>query len=186
MAGAHNQYGLTPKQEKFATGVASGLTQAEAYRRAYPNSRKWKDESVWERASRLAATVKVKSRIESLTQKAAAKNEITVERVLREIARLAFSDLRDVINWDQGGATLHPACELSDDAAAAISEISETTTPRGGTLRVKLHNKVESLEKLARFLDLYAPNKLQLTGGDGEAPVRIEIVGRELKEKSDD
>jgi phage terminase small subunit len=178
---ARNQHGLTPKQEAFATGVASGLTQAEAYRRAYPNSLRWKDETVWARASELMADGKVKGRVESLTQRAAAKNEVTVERVVREIARLAFSDLRDVMEWGPGGVRLLEAETLDDDAAAAIAEVSEQAT---GGLRIKLHNKVEALEKLAKHLDLYAPNKLQLSGGDGDAPVRIEIVPRKPGEAS--
>ena len=38
---------LTPKQEKFAQEVASGKSQADAYREAYPKSKKWKDETLW-------------------------------------------------------------------------------------------------------------------------------------------
>ena len=42
---------LTPKQESFAAELAKGKTQAEAYRIAFPESLKWKDESIWQRAS---------------------------------------------------------------------------------------------------------------------------------------
>lgn len=173
---------LTPKQEKFAAGVAQGLTQSEAYRRAYPRSKKWKDASVWNHSAKLAAHSDVSARIEFLKAKAAAKNEITTERVLREIARLAFADLREVMDWGPGGVSLRPSDKLSADAAAAIAEISETTNQTGGTLKVKLHSKVEALEKLAKHLSLYAPETLKLVGDDGEAPVRIEIVPRKAGE----
>ncbi len=54
---------LTPKQEKFAVGVAAGLTQSDAYRAAYSASR-MKPEQVWQEASRLRRNYKVAHRIE--------------------------------------------------------------------------------------------------------------------------
>lgn len=45
---------LTPQREVYAAGLAEGLTQAEAYRRAFPKSRQWKSETVWRKASLLA------------------------------------------------------------------------------------------------------------------------------------
>ena len=53
---------LTPRQEKFATLTATGMGQSEAYRAAY-NAKRMKASSVHELASRLAAHVKVKSRV---------------------------------------------------------------------------------------------------------------------------
>lgn len=55
---------LTPREEKFAQGVAAGLSQAEAYRQANPNSVKWKDETVWSKASVMMG--KVWARVEEL------------------------------------------------------------------------------------------------------------------------
>ena len=80
---------------------------------------------------------------------------MTADRVVREIAKLALSNLADVMTWDENGATLIPSAQLSPDAAAAIAEISDTRTERGGTLKVKLHNKVAALEQLAKHVGLY-------------------------------
>lgn len=44
---------LTPKQETFVQGIISGLSQRQAYRRAYPASTKWQDNVVDNRASEL-------------------------------------------------------------------------------------------------------------------------------------
>ena len=56
---------LTSQQEAFALEVASGKSQAEAYRTAYPKSKAWKDSTVWEQASRLMALAKVSARVAS-------------------------------------------------------------------------------------------------------------------------
>lgn len=58
------------RHEKFAQGIASGLSQRKAYRAAFPNSAKWKDTTVDNRASELAKTSEVLGRLGELAQKA--------------------------------------------------------------------------------------------------------------------
>jgi hypothetical protein len=58
-----NEHGLTFKQESFAQLVASGRTQADAYRAAYPGSQAWKPGVVDVQASTMAANSKVAVRI---------------------------------------------------------------------------------------------------------------------------
>ena len=64
---------LTPQQEKFAQCVASGMSQAEAYREAYPKSRQWKPEAVYSNSSTLMADAKVSQRVAELRNELSAK-----------------------------------------------------------------------------------------------------------------
>jgi len=57
---------LTPKQEAFAQAVASGLTQSDAYRKAYTVGVNTKPESVNQLASTLMGNVHISSRVETL------------------------------------------------------------------------------------------------------------------------
>lgn len=157
---------LTPKQETFAAGIASGLSQAEAYRQAYPKALKWADKSVWERASVLAANIKVQSRVAELGAKAAAANEVTVERIVRELALIAFGSKRTVMSWGPGGVVLKDSQTLTDDEAAVVSEVKETTSATGGSLSLKTHDKVKALELLGKHVGMFT-DKVELTGKDG-------------------
>ena len=56
---------LTAKQEQFAQNIIKGMSQADAYRSAYPNQR-MSDKTVWEAASRLMANDKVVARLTEL------------------------------------------------------------------------------------------------------------------------
>ena len=94
--------GLTPQQETFATALAAGMTQADAYRKAYPASAKWKDKSVWEVAARLAADVKVRSRVESLAAQAAAANQLEVNEVVRWLTDVLRADPRELVQVKTG------------------------------------------------------------------------------------
>lgn len=152
---------LTPKQEAFAVAVAKGMSQADAYREAYPHSKKWANQSVWVKASTLAANDTVKVRIADLIKKAAESNDVTVERLLREMARLAFIDPRKLVG--PGGAVL-PLHELDEDTARAVAsmEVSQDfeftedgKVPAGYTKKVKLWDKRASLEMLGRHLKMF-------------------------------
>ena len=75
---------LTPKQEKFAQEVASGKTQADAYRSAF-SCEKSKPESIQTLASRMMTRVEVRSRVDELRKPAIDAVAITVQDLIREL-----------------------------------------------------------------------------------------------------
>lgn len=79
---------MTPQQEAFAVALAQGQNQADAYRTAYPKSKKWAETSLWPEASRLAADPKVRARVDELKRQAAKANELTVTEHLRTLTEL--------------------------------------------------------------------------------------------------
>ena len=57
---------LTPKQELFVQEIITGLSQRQAYRKAFPSSKKWKDTTVDVKASELLQNGKVLVRYRAL------------------------------------------------------------------------------------------------------------------------
>jgi carbonic anhydrase len=80
---------LDPRREAFAQGVASGLSQAEAYRRANPRSLKWKPSTVHAKGSETAAEEKVSRRIAELRRQTSAAIQWTREDSLRVLSEIA-------------------------------------------------------------------------------------------------
>ena len=76
---------LSAKQESFAQAIAKGMTQADAYRKAYPSANRT-EKTVHENASRLAKNVKVASRVKelkgNLEQKALWTREMSVKALV--------------------------------------------------------------------------------------------------------
>ena len=70
-------------------------------------------------------------------ERALRRADVAVADVLNECRRLAFSDKRDVVEWDHDGLQVKPSAELSDDAARAISEIEDHATTRVTMWRTK-------------------------------------------------
>ena len=63
---------LTAKQEAFSQAIASGMTQADAYRSAY-SAEKMANKTIWEKASGLMADGKVAARVADLRSELEAK-----------------------------------------------------------------------------------------------------------------
>ena len=156
-----NEHGLTLQQEKFARAVGAGKSQAEAYRLAYPASKKWQPKSLWSKASMLAASAKVEQRIASILSKAAFNTEVTVERITREAAYIAFGDRRKLMSWGPGGVRIVQSAKLTDAEAACVAEASQTNGVDGRTIRLKMHDKVRALELLARIAGAFKEDNKQ-------------------------
>lgn len=77
---------LTPKQIKFAQSIVSGMSQADAYRTAYPN--KMSDKTIVEAASRQMADSNVLAMIEKLRAPVIKRAQITLENHLNDLQSL--------------------------------------------------------------------------------------------------
>lgn len=79
------------------------------------------------------------------------RTRISQDRILEELARIAFGDLRDAAAWGPDGIALAPSADLTEEQAAALAEIAETAK---GLLKVKRHDKVKALELLMKHLGM--------------------------------
>lgn len=80
---------LTPKQERFAQEVASGKTQAEAYRIAYNVKPTTKPETTIPNASRLMADSNVQARVAEIREAATERLVWTIQDSLDVLASIA-------------------------------------------------------------------------------------------------
>lgn len=181
------------RHERFAQELAKGKSAAEAYVLA---GFKANDGN----SIRLKGNERVAARLAELVGKAAGKAEVTVERTLAEIAKIAFSSLSDVTDWgtrevafgfDDEGRQLRAEeigdavmvryadapfvkpvnrDDLTPEARAAVSEVALT---KDG-FRIKMHDKNAALEKLGRFLKMFT-DKHEHTGKDG-APLAPGVI----------
>jgi hypothetical protein len=93
------------RHERFAQGIAQGLSQRKAYREAFPNSKRWKDETVDSKASALAKNDKVLARVNEL------KNESSSKAIKTAIERKEW--LSSIIDDEAEDTTTKlKACDL--------------------------------------------------------------------------
>ena len=130
------------RHERFAQEVAKGQSATTAYRAAGYEAT---GASVGINAGRLLKNAKVRERVDEILAEGARQAGVTVERVVRELAKIGFSDIRKAMKW---GETVMVPCApevadhfirsdgkgIEEDFEAEVEEELEPQ-PRGGALK---------------------------------------------------
>ena len=82
---------LTAKQEQFVKNIIDGMSQADAYRNAYPNQRNT-DKTTHENASRLMNNPKIIARLKELRDKIANDKVMSATRRAERLTEFANDD----------------------------------------------------------------------------------------------
>lgn len=148
------------RYDEFAQAYIKSLNATEAAIEAGYSKR-----SAYSTGHRLLKNAEIQSRIEKFRIKAQKRNDISLDRVLQELAAIAFLDPRDAVKWGPGefktqlddgtiaqssGVELIDSATLPDHVARAISEVGNT---KDG-VKIKFHDKLAALEKLGKHLGL--------------------------------
>jgi phage terminase small subunit len=105
------------------------------------------------------------------------RTEITTDRVLRELAKIAFGDPRAVMAWGPGGVKIKESSTLTDDQAAFVSEISESVTESSRTLKLKTNDKLKACELIGRHLGMFK-DKLEIGLSNlSDEELKVELAG---------
>lgn len=137
------------KRELFAQELAKGATQEDAYRAAgYAGDKT--------AACRAAAFADVRGRVEEIQARAAAKAEVTIERVLRELALIGFANMEDFLRIGPDGDPYYDFSTMSRDQAAAIAEVTveDFKDGRGESARDVRRIKLKLADKRAALVDM--------------------------------
>lgn len=170
------------RHEALAQALAKGKTADDAYQLAgfKPNRGN---------ATRLKANESIRARVDEIVgkvnERVIDKLAITKERVAAELAKIAFLDIREAVRWGKSPldtesenassnglgiypVELVPSDQISDEAAAAVSEVSLTQTG----VKIKMHDKRAALMDLAKLMG-FVVEKQEHTGPDG-GPIQTE------------
>lgn len=170
---------LNPKQQRFVEEYLVDLNATQAAIRAG-----YSPKTAGQIGERLLKKAEVQQALSRRMKAREQRTEVTQDRVVKELAKIAFGDPRNVMSWGPGGVTLKASAELTDDEAALVSEVSETTTERGGSLKLKTNDKLKALELLGRHLGMFR-DKVEVTGKDG-GPIQTKSADLDLSSLSDE
>jgi len=158
---------LTALEAAFVREYLVDLCGAEAVRRSgskakHPNTL----------ANQMMKRPHIKAAIDAAMAARAERTEITQDRVLNELALIAFGDLADFVEWGPGGVRMREGADLDPDKRRALAEVAETVTKEGGSQRVKMHDKLGALTLIGKHLGIFK-EQVEHTGKDG-GPIKHE------------
>src|SRR6266436_3724692 len=151
------------RHERFAQALAQGKAANEAYAQAGYRANDGN-------ASRLKGNERISARVQEIVGRAADRAEVSLERVLRELKAIAFSDISKAVTRgpsvqvreeEEDGhrvkvivnaVLLVPSDKLDENTAAAIAAVSQGSN---GAVRIKMHNKLAALVVLGKYLGMF-------------------------------
>lgn len=163
---------ISPKQKRFIQEYLVDLNATQAAIRAGYSER-----SAKQHADVMLSRPHIAAAVAKAQEKRAERTEITQDMVLRELAKIGFSDIRKVVRWgnttvrkevdDEGneievpyhGIALVDSSEIDDDTAAAIAEVSQGKEG----LKVKLYDKARTLVDIGKHIGMFK-EKVQIEG----------------------
>ena len=155
---------LTPKQRLFVQEYLIDLNAKQAAIRAG-----YSPANAEFQGHQLINNPKVKQAIELAMYEREQRTKVTQDRVIEELAKIAFINSTDVVNsYD---ASLHNGASREDTAAISSIRVKRFPAREGfGVEReIKLHDKIRALDLLGKHLGLFN-DKLNITA---DAVVRI-------------
>ena len=152
---------MTEKQKIFADEYLVDLNATRAYRVAYPSVKK--DETAAQAGSRMLRNVKVADYIQKRMQDRQKRTEITQDRVLEELAAIAFARATDFAEIKDDRVIIKDTDGLTEQQIKAIAGIKEGKFG----IELKLNDKEKALELLGRHLGMFK-DRLEVSGLEDE------------------
>src|SRR4051794_5934349 len=156
-AGSRNADGLTPKQEAFVGHHLVMMNATEAAKLAG-----YSPQTARAIGSSLLGKDNVATVLKRERDRVAERYDINADRVVRELARIAFSDIMDFMKPGPDGCPLLDFSTLSPDQSAVIQELTveefkDGRSDKRQVRRVKLRkeSKMAALELLGKYLGLF-------------------------------
>lgn len=140
---------LTPQQMSFVYNYigVSNFNATDAYRRAFNTP-----QGINIHGHKLLGMPHIQAAIQTAMDARARKLELTPERILLEIMRVAFLDPVDL--FDENG-NLKKIIDIDPDARRALEGFDFEDTKHGTRKRIKMIDKLKALELLGRHLKLF-------------------------------
>lgn len=180
---------LSPKQQRFVEEYLIDLNATQsAIRAGY--SKKTAGSVGGENLQK----PEIAAAIRSAQLERAGRTGITQDRVLKELARIGFADIRHLFTWNEERAAYVPSRDLTEDQAAVVSAVKARTrrftNDSGETettieLELKTYDKLSALEKIGKHLGMFT-ERVDVTSGGEKIVVRMNLGDAALSDSNAD
>lgn len=148
------------KYERFCQEYIIDNNKTQAALRA-----KYSERTAYSQGQRLLKKVEVTGRVRYLQNRLSDKSGVKAVDVIRELAKLGFSNIQDFI---EKGMSFKDLTELDRDIAAAVESVQVDIRHDGGDskaynekVKLKLYDKKGALVELGRHLGIYEKDNEQ-------------------------
>lgn len=144
---------LTPKQARFVAEYRKDLNATQAAIRAG-----YSPKTAKQQGSRLLSYADIAEAVKNVTVQQMQSADLTAARVLEELRRLAFSDVRDLFDAQGNLRPLHELTPEQSAALASVEVVKKNVAAGDGVVdtvhKVRIWDKTKALDSLAKHFGL--------------------------------
>lgn len=171
--------GLTDFEREICHAVDRGLSDRQVFHEVRPLSTA-NDDTARHYIMNIRRRPHCKAYLAELKAKTLSRHLDKKDRLVAELASVAFANLGDFLTWGPEGLAVRPLDELSPAQCSALAAVTITRTAHGGSVRLAMHDKLSALHKLCKMFGLYETPNAGKDGApaDGAAPPPLSDVER--------
>lgn len=142
---------LSEREEAFVREYLVDLSPTKAARRAGYSSKSAKT-----LGPRVFRRPDVQAAIRKAMEERAKRTEVTADKVVQQLGRIAFADMKNYVEYGPDGVTLKQSGEVDGTVVGSVSETKEG-------IKFTLAPKIPALELIGRHLGMWN-DKVEVTG----------------------
>lgn len=170
---------LTAKQQRFVDEYLIDLNATQAAIRAG-----YSTDTAMEQGYQLLQKTSVSNAVSQAMAHRSRRTGITQDRVLRELAKIAFVNANDVIDTDSATVRQNAVDEDLSCIQSVKVKTSESNTGSSIEREIKLADKLRALELLGKHFGLF--DKKEQNNGNGEKNNLLEAIAETGEINTDD
>ena len=132
-----------------------------------------------QQCSRLLNLVKVQKYLQYLTSDRAKRLQVTADKIVQEIAKIAFHNVEDLLDYFDGNVLFNDLDQMRFPEIIKSIEVKETKGKNGERIgkiaKIQVYDKVKALELLGKHTALFTEN-LNLTNNGKDLPTPTQTV----------
>ena len=170
---------LTEREKIFIENYLISFSATDASDKAFPGQ---KFPGTWG-----CKALKRKSVIEGMKIARAERSkrtQITADKVIRELARIAFADMADyAIVTDDRNVSFVPTSVWKKGRSKVVKSLSQSITADGGSQQIVLHDKIKALHLCGLHLGMFTGAAADPADGKKLPPLIIDMSGDHLPDE---
>ena len=166
---------MTQKQKRFCEEYLVDLNATQAAIRAG-----YSPDTAYSIGAENLKKPEIRARIDKAMAERSKRTGVNADRVIQELARIAFVNAPDVIDLDR--AAVLESATPDDTAAISGVKVKRSITDSGETIEreIKLADKIKELELLGKHLGMFT-DKMELSGKVETGSEKLDAILQQLK-----
>ena len=152
---------LTARQKLFVQEYMLDLNATQAAIRAGYSAK-----TAEQLGYKLVQKSSVQEALQAKQQEVAKRNDVTIDRIIQELAAIAFTNLDEIAPWDERGPHIIDSAKLDRMTKVSVKKVTMKRSIRRGEKKdddgwdvedwsIEQHNRVEALVKLGTRLGMF-------------------------------